>query len=356
MYKILFCGLKNEYGKKKLGLSFEYQNFYEVLNRMEGVEASLFPIDEEIEQFGREEANNRLIKQVEEKKYDLLFCFLFTEELKKETISYITNKTSTKTFNWFADDHWRFPVFSKYWAGLFTAISTTDSQAMAKYKTLGIKNVIKTQWAANTHLYTPSNEALNPGIYNISFVGKNYGQRESYITSLQKAGLPAQGFGSGWEAGRVDFQKMLDIFSYSKINLNFNESSPWSLKSFAKSFAKLFISKELGKYKFTGFNLLNNFDSLLGSRRSQIKGRNFEVPACGGFLLTGDADNLSEYYIPDKEIVIYKNQNDLVEKTKYYFEHDTERKLIAEAGYKKTIQEHTYDKRFNQIFNFIKGL
>ena len=273
---------------------------------------------------------------------------MFTEELKKETIEHITKKTSTKTFNWFADDHWRFPIYSKYWAPLFTAVSTTDSQAIEKYKSIGI-NVIKTQWAANTWLYMPSElkvESKKLKDLDITFVGKNYGSRGKYIDYLKSSGLPAQGFGGGWDNGRVSQEQMLEIFSGSKINLNFTES----YFNWPKQLAKLFIKKQLGNYSLNLSHPISNSQSLLGARRRQIKGRTFEVPACGGFLLTGDADNLASYYLPDKEIAIFKNQGELMEKCRYYLEHEPERKAIAQAGYSRTLKEHTYRKRFEDIF------
>jgi spore maturation protein CgeB len=353
--KVIFAGLKYDYGKAGSGLSFEYQNFYQVLAGMEGVQATGFFIDEKIQELGREAANQLLVKTVKETKPDLLFCFLFTNELKKETVEYITQKTPTKTFNWFADDHWRLPVYSRYWAPLYTAVGTTDSLAPEKYRRLGIKNVIKTQWAANTGLYRPI-EDLKIEDCGITFVGKNYGRRGKYISGLRKRGLPARGYGKGWPAspasqggdgGAVDFQTMVEIFSFSKINLNFTES----YFSWPKQLAKLFIKKESGKYKPNFQFPISNFQSFVGAKRRQIKARTFEIPACGGFLLTGDADNLRDYYEDGKEIVIFQNQNDLTEKCKYYLEHQVERKAIAQAGYQRTIKEHTYELRFREIFN-----
>lgn len=348
--KVLFCGLKYEYGKIASGLSFEYQNFYLTLKNMPGVEAELFAIDEKMLEVGRDVLNSQLIYEVEQKKPDLLFCFLFTEEIKKETIEYITKKTTTKTFNWFADDHWRFPIFSKHWAPLFTAVSTTDSKAVAKYKSIGV-NVIKTQWAANTSLYMPTSlVSSNLENLDISFVGKKYGNRPEYLNTLTQAGLKATGFGSGWQVGRISQEQMLEIFSNSKINLNFTESPYVTLKDRLKLLAKLFFKKELGKYKFNGHNVLSNLISALGTQRRQIKGRTFEVTAAGGFLLSGNADNLEDYFVNGKEIVIFENQKDLVEKCKYYLEHEDKRNQIALAGYNRTIKEHTYEKRFTEIF------
>ena len=43
----------------------------------------------------------------------------------------------------------------------------------------------------------------------------------------------------------------------------------------------------------------------------------------------------------------------MIDKIKYYLEHNEERESIAQAGYERTIREHTYEKRFNNIFKRI---
>ncbi len=350
MLRILFCGLKYEYGKPHLGLAaIEYSTFYETLKRMPGVECDFFGMDEKIMEKGKDVLDAELIKTVEDTKPDLLFCFLFTDQIKIETIEYITKKTKTKTFNWFADDHWRFPIYSRFWAPAFTVVSTTDSKAMAKYHALGIKNVIKTQWAANTESYKPQDPSRDTGAYQITFVGANYGNRSQYLENLKTHGLPAEGYGNKWPMGRVSREQMLEIFSFSKINLNFTETPYMTAKDRLKVFAKLFVKKQGDRYEFNAHHILDNFKSALGTQRRQIKGRNFEVPACGGFLMTGEADNLEEYYIPGKEIVIFNDQEDLVKKCEYYLENEDERKKITEAGYQRTLKEHTYEKRFKEI-------
>lgn len=352
--KVLFCGLKYEYGKPHLGLSaIEYSTFYETLKRMPGVECEFFGMDEKILEVGRGVVDAELIKTVEEKQPDLLFCFLFTDQIKKETIEYITKKTKTKTFNWFADDHWRFSVYSRLWAPAFTLVSTTDSKALAKYRALGLNNVVKTQWAANTAVYKPQDPAKNKGQYKITFVGANYGNRSTYINALKVAGMPAEGYGNHWPKGRVSQEQMLEIFSFSKINLNFTETPYMTAKDRLKVFAKLFVEKKAGKYAFNAHRIVDNWKSALGTQRRQIKGRNFEVPACGGLLMTGEADNIQDYYVPGKEIVVFKNEADLVEKCKYFMEYEEERRAIAKAGYERTVKEHTYEKRFQEIFDVL---
>ncbi len=350
--KVLFCALKNEYGDPKRGRSWESKTFFDTLSNMHGVEAEHFPMDEIMRQVGRDEMNSRLLREVREKKPDLLFCFLFTEEIKKETIRYITRNTTTKTFNWFGDDHWRVPVYSRFWAPLFTIVSTTDSKAMEAYKSLGISNVIKTQWGANPFLYKPEDLNADAGKFNITFLGQKYGKRLAYIDALKAEGLPAEGWGTGWPTGGVfDPKDIRSLYAHSKINLNFSETPYYGFKKKLNLFAKLFIKKELGRYKLNIHHPISNIKALIGTQRLTIKGRVFEVLACGGFLLTGKCDDdLGEYYQLGKEVVEFKGIDDLVDKCKYYLEHETERKAIAKAGYERTIRDHTYSHRFHQIF------
>ena len=348
MLKVLFASFKYEYGRPEWGLAgIEYRDFLGTLEKMPNVSVSFFAVDETIAKVGRDEMNKQLIALVQEQKPDLLFTLLFQDEIKKETIDYITSKTTTKTFNWFADDHWRLPIFSRHWASLFTMVGTTDSEAPEKYRRLGITNVIKTQWGVNHYVFKPQEN--NNDNNNITFVGTDYGIRSKYVRGLLDLGLPAHGFGKGWDSGKIDQQKMLEIFSHSKINLNFTESAYVSFKQKLKLLAKLFVKKEQGHYHFAP-NIISGLKSAAGARRRQIKGRNFDIPACDGFLLTGDADNLSDYYIPNKEIVIFGNFDELAEKCKYYLNHPAERAGIAKAGYERTIREHTYEQRFNEIF------
>jgi spore maturation protein CgeB len=82
----------------------------------------------------------------------------------------------------------------------------------------------------------------------------------------------------------------------------------------------------------------------------QIKGRTFEVPACGGLLLDGHADGIEEYFEPGREIVIYDGVEDMIDKARYYLTHEAERARIAAAGCRRTHAEHTYRARFAAIF------
>lgn len=347
--KILYIGLKNDYGRPDRGYSFEHNNFYETLNNMESIDQLIyFPFDEVLREFGRDRMNEMLLEKAEEAKPDLCFFFLFTDEIKKETITTLRERGFI-TYNWFADDHWRFVNFSKKWAPLFSYFSTTDGKSFEKYKKMGLKNAIKTQWACNKRQYKKTGKELK---YDITFVGQAHGNRRKLIDFIKSKGLRVSVWGSGWGGGRIDQEEMIKIFGESKINLNFTSSSGiWNKKAIAKIFLNRRADDTYQVYNPASWPA--NFMSWVNKGAEQIKGRNFEVPGSGGFLLTGDADNLSDYFEDGKEIVIFKDMKDLIEKAKYYLSHEDERAAIAEAGYIRTITDHTYENRFNKIFSEI---
>ncbi|XOB40747.1 MAG: glycosyltransferase [Candidatus Nealsonbacteria bacterium] len=349
--KILYIALKYDYGKPERGFSFEHYNFYDSLTKMDNGRNQVvyFPFDEIIQKAGREKMNQQLLETVYQEKPDLCFFFLFEDEIKKEVIREITEKNRSITFNWFADDHWRFDNYSKYWIPYFNWMVTTDSKALAKYQNIGFNNVIKSQWACNYFLYKPLNL---PKIYDVTFVSQPHGNRKKVVEKIKEAGIDIKCWGQGWPEGRISQEEMIKIFSQSKINLNLTKSSGvmnW------KTLAKIFLRRrhDASIRPCNPREWIDNFKSILGRRREQIKGRNFEIPGCRGFLLTSGADNLAEYYRDGKEIVIYKDTKDLIDKIRYYLIHDEEREAIAKVGYEKTLRDHTYEKRFNEIFKVI---
>lgn len=75
--------------------------------------------------------------------------------------------------------------------------------------------------------------------------------------------------------------------------------------------------------------------------------RLFEIPACGAMQITNHCPK--EWFEPDKEIVVYQNDQDFVSKIEYYLSHEKEAVKIAKAGHARTVRQYTYKKRFGQI-------
>ena len=125
-------------------------------------------------------------------------------------------------------------------------------------------------------------------------------------------------WGHGWPEGRLSAAEMVEVFSASKVNLSFSSSS----------------------------TRRNRFSPA----PSQIKGRVFEVPGCGGLLLTEYAPGLEGYYTIGKEIVCFAGRRELLSKVRWLLSHDEERSSIARAGLLRTLRDHTYERRLTEIF------
>jgi len=122
--------------------------------------------------------------------------------------------------------------------------------------------------------------------------------------------------------------------------------SAMSLKSVAQVFFRRRRSRILPDFWHASRNLRSYFQKKI----PQIKARPFEITGSGGFCITGAADDTESYFIPGKEIAIYKDTNDLIEKIRYYLKHDDERKAVAKAGYERALREHNYNSRLVSVF------
>ncbi len=364
---VLYTAMKYNYGAKEQGYSFEHHNFYDTLLNL-GHDILYFDFMTLMQERGRKWMNRRLLEVVKAEKPHLMFTVLFADELDRATVREISENTDTITFNWFCDDHWRFDNYSRHWAPCFNWVATTAASALPKYAKLGYRNVIKSQWACNHFLYRKMDLPLK---YDVTFVGQPHGNRRQIIQALRHAGIDVQAWGGGWEAGRISQDQMIEIFNQSRINLNLaNASVPTTIpKPWTKAGARRLASRSLNVVPF-GQQIRSAGKTWFAATKpsspakvdattaidlnqqysEQIKGRNFEVPGCGGFMLTGQADNLEDYYRFGKEVVCFDNVEDLIDKARYYLSHEDERDAIARAGYQRTMGEHTYVHRFEEIF------
>lgn len=344
--KIVFTGLENERYRPELGKTNEHNNFYLLLKAIPGNEVTYIPFDR-ILKIGRRAYNQELLDAVRREKADLFFAFMYTDELEHKTLDEIKNLTTS--IAWFSDDHWRLDNYSRFYAPHFTKIITTWSEGPERYKRYGITNVIRSQWGFNSGIYQP---IVVPGQdIGVSFIGMKTPHREKIIQALRNADINVFVRGYKWPEGRASFNEMLEIFSRSKVNLNLNPPmSTISLKSMAQIFFRRRRNMIVPDFWHTYANLRSYFQKKI----PQIKARPFEITGCGGFCITGAADDMETYYKPDKEIVVYNSVPELIDKIRYYLEHESERQAIAKAGYERAIYEHTYKTRLEKIFEELK--
>jgi spore maturation protein CgeB len=78
--------------------------------------------------------------------------------------------------------------------------------------------------------------------------------------------------------------------------------------------------------------------------------RTFEIPACGGFMLTERSSTHDQLFSEDSEAAFFTTPDEFVAKVREYLARDEDRARIAAAGYRKITQgRHSYGDRLAEI-------
>ena len=252
-------------------------------------------------------ASQHLLHLVEIYKPDLVLVALYLDQIDHDVLDKI--KAQTCLLGYCFDSAWRFENFERGIAPHFTAMVLTNAISIPRYKEHNLP-FIKSMYGCLVSRFRPLGI---PRQYDVSFVGGNHGNRMEVISVLKSRGLNVGVFGIGWPGSReITYDEVVQIFNQSWINLNLANAS-------------------------TG-----NFQ--------QVKGRHFEIPGCNVFQLSSTIPEIVEYFEPLKEIALFESLEDLYEKCIYYLTHKDELRIIAQNAYERTLDEHTWAHRFEEIF------
>ena len=83
--------------------------------------------------------------------------------------------------------------------------------------------------------------------------------------------------------------------------------------------------------------------------------RVMDVMGAGGFVMTNYCEETAELFEENKEIVMFKTPEELLEKVEYYLQHDKEREQIARAGHDKVLECYTYEKKLEKLLSWVEG-
>lgn len=87
-----------------------------------------------------------------------------------------------------------------------------------------------------------------------------------------------------------------------------------------------------------------------GEGENRLRVRAFEIMACKSLLLEDDISETKRLFDVDKDFVIFRNKEELLEKVKYYLQHEEQRKLIAQSGYDKVTNIYNARNMWGDIF------
>lgn len=82
--------------------------------------------------------------------------------------------------------------------------------------------------------------------------------------------------------------------------------------------------------------------------------RLYEATGVGAMLLTDRKENLHELFDIGREVVAYSCQEEAAELVRHYLAHPEEAAQIAQAGQARTLREHTYAQRMQELVFILK--
>ena len=323
--KILVVCMRHTYGDPEREYSFEYFNFYQVLAAM-GHDVELFDYMGEVRALGKEGMNQKLLAQVQGWRPTMTLFSLYTDQFVPAVVERLGEHTKTLCF--FHDDTWRIE-YSRFWAKHFDFFTTPDVHGEMKYREIGLTNAIYFPFGCNNQVFRKLGTLKR---FDVSFVGGWHPYREWLIDRIKKAGITVEVAGYGWPNGEVDQEGMVRLFNESRINLNLSNSASWDMRYLISS-PRAMLNRIRSKKNI-----------------EQMKARIFEVNGCGAFQLSYFVEGLANCYDIDRELGVYTDADDLVDKIKFYLSHEELCESMAEAAYERTLREHTYQQRFQAVF------
>ncbi|MCU4176865.1 CgeB family protein [Carboxylicivirga sp. N1Y90] len=84
--------------------------------------------------------------------------------------------------------------------------------------------------------------------------------------------------------------------------------------------------------------------------------RMYEATGAGTCLLTDWKPDINDYFTDGEEIITYRNLDEATQKIKWLLSEPQELKKITEAGQRRTLNDHTFEKRAEMIDRKIKSL
>lgn len=258
--------------------------------------------------------NKRLIKKIKEQKPDLVLV-VKGENILKDTVDEV--KKYSLIINWFPD-------YLKDFSYLEESIPSyhlflhADRFEVSKYRKKGYYNFYRLAWAGTKIEDFPKEKDLD-----VVFIGAFNKDREKLFLPLKK------------------------------LNFKIWGNNKWGESKLAKSYTGKWITTEETLDIIKRAKIVVNQHQNKFKENSMLNLRVYETTSCKSLLLTDFWGDLSKFYDIGKEVLVYKDSQDLYSKVVKYLKNDKAREKISEAGYKKTFRYHTYTNRFEELFRLI---
>lgn len=351
-----------------------HRNLYEPLIDL-GHEVTLFPTEEAHKACLRKDSGLRSLfsqklcdlfrREHKARPYDLFFSYLTDGMIDYDVIDGI-RKMGVPTCNFSCNNTHQFHLVENI-SSHFDYNLHAEKDAREKFLAIGA-NALWWPMASNPKYFKPMKE---PRTIEASFVGANYALRARYVSYLLENGVDVHVYGPGWLWGTTSawrgLAKRLKYVLLAASALTppkqYSASAYLSDHDFRRRLAAMFpqnvhatIPDEelIALYSRSSVSLgfLEVYDRHDPSRAvsRHLHLREFEAPMCGALYCTGFSDELAEMFEPDEEVVVYRNQYELLEKVRFYRANPEQAELIRQRGRARALREHTYHHRYEKLF------
>ena len=154
---------------------------------------------------------------------------------------------------------------------------------------------------------------------DVSFIGRYFPNRDDFMRKLERQ---VTIWGTDWEQSLLEHKDGIKYLDPSEKPL-------------------VYCSSKINLHLRPGNNQINSFST-----------RIWEVPLCGGFILSEWSKDLVELFVEDKEIVVFRSPGEADTKISYYLQREEERMRITDRLREKImgnyLLEHTVG-RLNEL-------
>jgi spore maturation protein CgeB len=263
----------------------------------------------------------QLVRRLKELKPDLLLSCTYS--LSPEILESV-RKHHIRSAIWWADplsNNRDMGLLSNSWDHVFIK----DPMGIEKLGIVGVKAEFLPE-AMNPDWHKPLVPRRSTS--SIAVAGNYYGFRQALVARLIRAGVSVDLYGS--------------------------RPPSWCLPEVAqRHLGKYLVREEKSRVFGEAFACLNSFS--LAEHASSINCRAFEIAGAAGLQLIEGRPCIAEYFEPEKEVLVFRSFEELMEKIEWAKGSPREAEAIAHAGARRARAEHTYEHRLEKMLASIFG-
>jgi spore maturation protein CgeB len=310
--------------------------------------------------------------------FDLVITYFSDSHVEPQAIDRVRERIAP-IVNFFCNNVHQFHLVQRT-ARHYVTCLVPEGAAFPRYLEAGAEPIFFPM-AANPKIYRPVPAEVR---YDVTFAGQRYGDRTAGMLALREGGIDAHAFGQHWTAapvastakatgdalserprrasrfgsmtravqlltqGRNPLQAARDVRDWERLSTRYPGAlhGPVGDDAYVALFSESKIS--------LGFLILGDTHRTRRPLR-QVRLREFEAPMAGAFYLTGWLfDELAMHYEIGNEIVCYQSIPEMVDLARYYLTHDSERERIRVAGHERAMRDHTWQRRFEDLFTELR--